>query len=132
VVEVEAAGPGRSLVSFRSLFLGLGLLAGASSAGDIFNTSGLAGMTRRTGVGIGDGPTGSVTVFSIQYSVFRMQALVAETRRHVQFSQPDGNCMGQRRTWHNEARTGGYKHMYGSLIFGPVCACTHTHTHMHI
>lgn len=30
-------------------------------------------------------------------------------------------------TWHNEARTGGHKHMYGSLIFGSVCACTHAH-----
>lgn len=39
----EVAGPGRSLVSFRSLFLGLGLLAGASSAGDICDTSRLVG-----------------------------------------------------------------------------------------
>lgn len=38
-VVVEAAGPWRSLVSFRSRFLGLGLLAGASRAGDICDTS---------------------------------------------------------------------------------------------
>lgn len=40
VVVVEAAGPWRSLVSFRSLFLGLGLLVDASRAGDICDTSG--------------------------------------------------------------------------------------------
>lgn len=34
-----AVALGRSLVSFRSLFLGLGLLAGASSAGDICDTA---------------------------------------------------------------------------------------------
>lgn len=39
-VVVEADVPGRSLTSFRSLFLGLGLPAGASRAGDICDTSG--------------------------------------------------------------------------------------------
>lgn len=43
VLVVEAAGPGRSLMSFRSLFLGLGLLAGASSVDDIYNMRRLAG-----------------------------------------------------------------------------------------
>lgn len=40
LVVVEAAGPARSLLSFRSLFLGLGLLAGASRVGDICGTNG--------------------------------------------------------------------------------------------
>lgn len=43
LLAVEAAGPRRSLVSFRSLFLGLGLLNGVASAGDIGDTSGLVG-----------------------------------------------------------------------------------------
>lgn len=42
-VASAAAGPWRSLLSFRSRFLGLGLLPGASSAGDICDTSGLTG-----------------------------------------------------------------------------------------
>lgn len=43
VVVLEDAGPGRSLMSFRSLFLGLGLLTGVSSVDDIYNTRRLAG-----------------------------------------------------------------------------------------
>jgi hypothetical protein len=52
LVVVEAAGPGRILVSFRSLFLGLGLglLALASKAGDIYNTGWRSRVTGRTGV----------------------------------------------------------------------------------